>query len=106
VISDLQALEIAMGIPGITYELYTDPGVRRLGTSAQDLLKLAPEGVVVGQDEQQTLAVLYGQVALAVLPGAIRAVRSEFTEVITELKDTISDLKDQIEELKRGPLKF
>jgi hypothetical protein len=65
-----------------------DTGVRQAGSSAQDWQKLLPEVVTVGEDEQGTLSLGYGNAAL------VAAV--ELAKVVVELKAEVQSLKAQL----------
>jgi hypothetical protein len=67
-----------------------DTGVRQAGSSAQDWQKLLPEVVTVGEDEQGTLSLGYGNAALVSVV--------ELAKVVTELKAEIQSLKAKLKD--------
>jgi hypothetical protein len=77
-------------LAGVKSGTYTrlDTGDRQAGSSAQDWQKLLPEVVVVGEDEQATLSLGYGNAAL------VAAV--ELAKVVLELKAELQSLKQQL----------
>jgi Phage tail-collar fibre protein/Chaperone of endosialidase len=90
-ISDSEALDIVMQMYGITYELKDDESGRRYpGTSAQAMQKLFPVGVI---DNGSRLALLYPQIAVALFPSAMRAMRDEFNSTISDLRAEVNSMK-------------
>jgi hypothetical protein len=79
-------------LAGVKSGTYTrlDTGARQAGSSAQDWQKLLPEVVTVGEDEQGTLSLGYGNAAL------VAAV--ELAKVVIELKAEIQSLKAKLKE--------
>jgi hypothetical protein len=77
-------------LAGVKAGTYTrlDTGARQAGSSAQDWQKLLPEVVTVGDDEQGTLSLGYGNAAL------VAAV--ELAKVVIELKAEVQSLKAQL----------
>jgi hypothetical protein len=77
-------------LAGVKSGTYTrlDTGARQAGSSAQDWQKLLPEVVTVGEDEQGTLSLGYGNAAL------VAAV--ELAKVVVELKAEVQSLKAQL----------
>jgi hypothetical protein len=77
-------------LAGVKSGTYTrlDTGARQAGSSAQDWQKLLPEVVTVGDDEQGTLSLGYGNAAL------VAAV--ELAKVVVELKAEVQSLKAQL----------
>lgn len=77
-----QALEVLLGLEGLTYELAEFPGIRHPGMSAQRLKELFPQGVQVDAMSGK-LAVSYGQTMGALLPPAIQRIVERLTRVET-----------------------
>jgi hypothetical protein len=77
-------------LAGVKSGTYTrlDTGARQAGSSAQAWQKLLPEVVVVGDDEQATLSLGYGNAAL------VAAV--ELAKVVVELKAELQFIKQQL----------
>jgi hypothetical protein len=77
-------------LAGVKSGTYTrlDTGARQAGSSAQDWQNLLPEVVTVGDDEQGTLSLGYGNAAL------VAAV--ELAKVVVELKAEVQSLKAQL----------
>jgi hypothetical protein len=77
-------------LAGVKSGTYTrlDTGARQAGSSAQDWQNLLPEVVTVGEDEQGTLSLGYGNAAL------VAAV--ELAKVVVELKAEVQSLKAQL----------
>jgi hypothetical protein len=77
-------------LAGVKSGTYTrlDTGARQAGSSAQDWQNLLPEVVTVGEDEQGTLSLGYGNAAL------VAAV--ELAKVVIELKAEVQSLKAQL----------
>ena len=80
-------LERLAGVKSGTYTRL-DTGARQAGSSAQDWQKLLPEVVTVGDDEQATLSLGYGNAAL------VAAV--ELAKVVVELKAELQFIKQQL----------
>jgi len=79
-----QALEVLLGLDGLTYELEEFPGIRHPGISAQRLQGLFPEGVQV-DTKTGKLAVSYGQTMGALLPPAIQRIVQRLHELETKV---------------------
>jgi len=79
-------------LAGVKSGTYTrlDTGARQAGSSAQDWQKLLPEVVTVGEDEQGTLSLGYGNAAL------VAAV--ELAKVVVELRAEVQSLKAKLKE--------
>jgi hypothetical protein len=79
-------------LAGVKSGTYTrlDTGARQAGSSAQDWQKLLPEVVSVGDDEQGTLSLGYGNAAL------VAAV--ELAKVVVELRAEVQSLKAKLKE--------
>jgi hypothetical protein len=79
-------------LAGVKSGTYTrlDTGARQAGSSAQDWQKLLPEVVTVGDDEQGTLSLGYGNAAL------VAAV--ELAKVVIDLKAEVQYLKAKLKE--------
>jgi hypothetical protein len=79
-------------LAGVKAGTYTrlDTGARQAGSSAQDWQKLLPEVVTVGEDEQGTLSLGYGNAAL------VAAV--ELAKVVVELRAEVQSLKAKLKE--------
>jgi hypothetical protein len=82
-------LERLAGVKSGTYTRL-DTGARQAGSSAQDWQKLLPEVVTIGDDEQATLSLGYGNAAL------VAAV--ELAKVVIELKAELQSLKAKLKE--------
>jgi len=82
-------LERLAGVKSGTYTRL-DTGARQAGSSAQDWQKLLPEVVSVGDDEQGTLSLGYGNAAL------VAAV--ELAKVVVELRAEVQSLKAKLKE--------
>ena len=84
-IEDSTALDVMMGLTGITYEHNDFPGQKHVGLPAQQLQELFPHGVIADADGK--LAVSYAQTMAALTPGAIRSIveRLEIAERKLEL---------------------
>jgi len=80
-INDDEAFVIACNAQGLTYELLSEPGIRRPGVSAQQFQKLMSEAVHT--TDEGLLSVLYGQAALALLPSVARKVQALIDDVET-----------------------
>jgi hypothetical protein len=80
-------LERLAGVKSGTYTRL-DTGARQAGSSAQDWQKLLPEVVTIGDDEQATLSLGYGNAAL------VAAV--ELAKVVVELKAELQFIKQQL----------
>jgi hypothetical protein len=80
-------LERLAGVKSGTYTRL-DTGARQAGSSAQDWQKLLPEVVTIGDDEQATLSLGYGNAAL------VAAV--ELAKVVVELKAELQSIKQQL----------
>jgi len=79
-------------LAGVKSGTYTrlDTGARQAGSSAQDWQNLLPEVVTVGDDEQGTLSLGYGNAAL------VAAV--ELAKVVVELRAEVQSLKAKLKE--------
>lgn len=73
------ALAKACSLRGVTFDR-VDTGLRQCGLIAQEVQKVLPEAVMVGADENETLAVAYGNI-VGLLVEAIKELKAEIDEL-------------------------